>query len=83
MNGIKNGSPCNSTIIITDYLSYIGGNQDTFAYGLSKDMDYRFNLYNAIVYEGLLEQRHNYANAHKNINNQRFYRGIKKPFICG
>jgi hypothetical protein len=70
MNGIKNGSPCNSTIIITDYLSYIGGNQDTFAYGLSKDMDYRFNLYNAIVYEGLLEQRHNYANAHKNINNQ-------------
>lgn len=53
-NGIASGSSCNSSILITDYISHPGGNQDTFAFGLAKDMDLRFNLYDAILKEGLL-----------------------------
>ena len=53
-NGIASGSSCNSSILITDYIAHPGGNQDTFAFGLAKDMDLRFNLYDAILKEGLL-----------------------------
>ena len=54
--GISPGSPCNSSIIITDYAFHPGGNQDTFGFGKAEDMDLRFNLYDAIVYKGLISQ---------------------------
>ena len=69
--GIRPGSPCNSSIIITDYNAYPGGNQDTFGFGTSEDMDVRFNLYNAIVYEGLLTRMHASMTA-KNISQYGF-----------
>lgn len=40
---------CNSEIIITDYETFPGGNEDSFAFGLAEDMDMRMNHFNDLV----------------------------------